>query len=328
MMMYKLKAELEKLIFSEMEISNAVILSGLDRIKKIDEIQNLFYTSAIPDQLVTLITNKVSDFQKLAEKTYPKSVVKKIKVRSSANAEDIPHFDGAGLHSSYSAKLNEMGDPKQDCKLIRTTSGVETKEEMQPETVMCAIKGVYASLWNKRAIEERNFARIDQRSAVMGIAVNANYDFRKKTEAITEIANAVIVTRVINAKGIYGYRLSVNTVDNLVTNPTPKTQSEIIIATFIEAGEIPQLSFVQFAKTDATLPLRNQPLLSSADYQRMVEIARDLEYNYCKNVPGYYKNDCTYVAADTSKESSLDMELKIYSNGEILVKQVREFSGQ
>ena len=30
--------------------------------------------------------------------------VEKVKVRSSANAEDIPNFDGAGLHDSFSAK--------------------------------------------------------------------------------------------------------------------------------------------------------------------------------------------------------------------------------
>lgn len=326
----ELAQKIQLLVDSEMGRGGAVTMSKgpEDRLQKIAEIQNMFYKSTVPPKFAQYVTDKITELKAFAEKTYPKSTVKKVKVRSSANAEDIPNFDGAGLHSSYSAKLSDIGNPQQDCRVVKTTEGVETKEEMEPETIMCAIKGVYASLWNKRAIDERNFARIDQSSAAMGIAINASYDFRKKTELIKEIANAVIVTRVVNAKGIYGYRLSVNSDENLVTNPTPNTQSEIIVASFIEKNEVPQLSFIQFAKIDAVTPVRKEPLLQASYYQRMVEIARDLETNYCRHIRSYYSGDCDWVTADPEKSTSLDMEFKIYSNGEILVKQVREFSGR
>ena len=37
--------------------------------------------------------------------------MEKIKVRSSANAEDIPNFDGAGLHDSYAATVAKKDNP-------------------------------------------------------------------------------------------------------------------------------------------------------------------------------------------------------------------------
>ena len=38
-----------------------------------------------------------------------------------------------------------------------TPDADDSDVKMEPRTIACAIKGVYASLWNKRAIEERTF---------------------------------------------------------------------------------------------------------------------------------------------------------------------------
>ena len=324
-----LKALVDDLIKHEMRLDGAAPFTSLELVKKVDEIQNLFYKSNLPKGMAELLAKKASELKEFAAKTFPNSPIKKVKVRSSANAEDIPQFDGAGLHSSYSAKIEKIDDPSEPCHVVISQDGVATKEEMQPETLVCAVKGVYASLWNKRAIEERNFAHIDQRTAAMGIAVNTSYDFRKKTEKIVEIGNAVLVTRVINSRGVYGYRLSVNTEDNLVTNPTPGTQSEITVASFMGLVEKPTYSIIQHAKTDSAAEVLKGQLLQPQYYDRMVEIARQIEYNYCKNIPDYYPGgDCSWVVSDVDKPSSLDMEFKIFSNGEILVKQVREFSGK
>ena len=50
------------------------------------------------------------------------------------------------------------------------------KRKVSPQSVACAIKGVYASLWNKRAVEERSFARIDHATVAMGLSVVPAYD--------------------------------------------------------------------------------------------------------------------------------------------------------
>jgi hypothetical protein len=330
-----LKMKLDELINKEMALKGQMPPSPKQRAELVKEVQSLFYQAAVPESLVQEVAKQAKELISFAGKVYPKSEIKKVKVRSSSNAEDIPQFDGAGLHSSYAANIHKLGEATEICKveIAKEDDGVTTKEEIVPNTLLCAIKGVYASLWNKRAIEERNFAKIHQRSATMGIAINVGYDFRKKSEEIKEVANAVLVTRIINAKGIYGYRLSLNTKDNLVTNPTPQTQSEIVLATFLDLKEKPQYSFIQFAKLNAASPVMDKPLLQvdgSYDYyDRIIEIARYVESNYCKHFPKYYPyGNCTWVVGDPEKPSSLDMEFKIYSNGEVLIKQVREFSGQ
>lgn len=323
------KALVDDLVQHEMELNGATKYTSAQLIQKVATVQQAFYAGKLSPSMIQMITKKAAELKLLAAKTYPNSPIKKVKIRSSANAEDIPQFDGAGLHSSYSAKVDRIDDPSVPCTVEVSNDGVTTKEEVVPETFVCAIKGVYASLWNKRAIEERDFAHIDQRTAAMGLAVNMSYDFRKKTEKVEEIANGVLVTRIINSKGVYGYRLSINTKDNLVTNPTPGTQSEIIVASFISMEEKPSYTVVQHAKTDQGADVLKDTLLAPAYYDRMVEIARTVEINYCRNIPSYYPNgDCSWAIADPEKPSSLDMEFKIFSNGEVLIKQVREFSGR
>ena len=83
--------------------------------------------------------------------------VDKVKVRSSANAEDIPNFDGAGLHDSFSAKLAKHSK-KPKCQFDvdddvgrRRRRRSRSSARCKPRTVACAVKGVYASLWNQRA---------------------------------------------------------------------------------------------------------------------------------------------------------------------------------
>jgi hypothetical protein len=327
----ELNKKLTELINKEMALEGETPPTPKQRMDLVTEIQSLFYQGVVPSNLVQVVRQQSQDLINFVAKAYPKSEIKKLKVRSSSNAEDIPQFDGAGLHSSYSANITKLGTANELChiEVSKEDDGVTTKEEIVPNTLLCAIKGVYASLWNKRAIEERNFARINQQSATMGIAINLGYDFRKKTEDIKEIANAVLVTIIINAKGVYGYRLSVNTKDNLVTNPTPQTQSEIVLATFLGLREKPQYSYIQFAKPEANKPILDKPLLGNDFYNRIIDIARTMEYSYCRQIPKYYPGgQCDWVIGDPDKPSSLDMEFKIYSNGEVLIKQVREFSGE
>lgn len=308
--------------------SNVPSFSTPEKIRAIQEIQNEFYKARLPDQLVEQLKIQIAQLQTEAKQFFPKSELKKVKVRSSANAEDIENFDGAGLHDSFGAKLKDFGDPAEPCEVRESVEGVATKREMYPATILCAVKGVYGSLWNKRAIEERSFAHIMPGSASMGLAINQSYDFRDKTEGINEVANAVVITRILNTEGIYGYQISLNTDDNLVTNPTPDTQSEINLATFI-GSEKAEYTILQYAKPVATAPVLQKSLITQEVKDRIVNLVRDLERAYCKSNPRYYPGGfCFDVVSDPTKKKALDVEVKIYSNGEVLVKQVREFSGR
>ena len=131
---------------------------------------------------------------------------------------------------------------------------------------------MYASLWNKRAVEERSFARVDQSTVAMGLSVVPAYDSDSEVAA-----NAVVVTRVLNAEGLYGYSLSVQDGNNLVTNPDPGTYSETTIAAFISDDEPTSLTVTRFAKPAASLPQRSEPVLRRDAMIEIVELAKQVD---------------------------------------------------
>jgi hypothetical protein len=267
------------------------------------------------------------------QKAHPEVKIKKIKVRSSANVEDIPDFDGAGLHDSFGAKLAETETGK--CRRVNVDDdgegeGVLTKTDLDPPSLGCAIRAVYASLWNKRAIEERTFHGLDHRGIAMGLAVVPSYNFMKK-EGLSVTANSVVLTRVLNTENVFGYTLMTHPGNNLVTNPIPGTKAENAIGTFGYKGEAPALTYLNFAKPHVKKPALKGPVLSRDTSLKVLKITQHIEKVFCINQPKYYgpARICDYAAVDPEKEKSLDLEYKFLgpNKDHILCKQVREFSG-
>ena len=91
--------------------------------------------------------------------------------RSSTNAEDLGTFTGAGLYTS------KTGDPDY---------GRDTDAD---DTVAHAIKTAWASLWNPRAYEEREYYSIDQLGVAMALLSTPNFP--------EEEANGVAITNNI-----------------------------------------------------------------------------------------------------------------------------------
>ena len=304
------RALIESFIFDE----QAGELSSKQRAARVEEIQDGIMAASFPPGALERIRAKINE-------VIPG--IEDIKVRSSANAEDVPNFDGAGLHDSYAADTDKRDRPISPCLVEEDDAeGGEVKRKVKPKSVGCAVKGVYASLWNKRAVEERSFARIDQRTIAMGLAIVPAYDTESEVAA-----NAVVVTRVLNTDDVFGYSLSVQLGNNLVTNPDPGTYSEVTIAGFISDDEPTSLSVTRFAKPTPEDPERTEPVLPDEQMLELVDLAKRVERAYCRATPGYYP-DCVFVTAANDKEASLDLELKILENGQLVYKQVREFGGR
>jgi hypothetical protein len=290
-------------------------LSPRERAERVADVQSAFLSARFPRKALKRLRAKLDDVL---------PGVKKVKVRSSANAEDVPNFDGAGLHDSFAASTKERDDPDGVCRIgTEDDQDAGVKRKVKPKSLACAVKGVYASLWNKRAIEERSFARIDHSSVAMGLAVVAAYDNESDVAA-----NAVVVTRVLNTSDVYGYSLSVQEGNNLVTNPDPGTYSEVTLAAFVSDTEPVSLTVTRFAKPTRDAAERTDPVLLREQMLSLVALAKTVERAYCAAKPGYYAFDCAFVAFDNQKPKSLDLELKLLEDGRFVCKQVREFGGK
>jgi hypothetical protein len=72
-----------------------------------------------------------------------------------------------------------------------------------------------------------------------------------------------------------------------------------------------------------------EKILTREDMLKISEIGRSVEVKYCEAIPNYFPGgDCKHVINSQKKALAIDMEFKIYSNDEILIKQVRTFSGR
>ncbi len=305
-----LRDELAGLVVAE----QAGDLTPAERAGRVGRLQAAFLSAVFPPQTFARLRSTL-------DHTMPE--VEKVKVRSSANAEDIPGFDGAGLHDSFAADPRKADDPARRCRVEDEAEETgKVKRKVKPKSLLCATKGVYASLWSKRAVEERNFARIDQSSVAMGLAIVPAYDSESEVAA-----NAVVVTRVLNTQDVYGYSISVQEGNNLVTNPDPGTWSEVTVAAFISDDEPVSFTTTRFAKPLAHGPVRADQVLTDAQMLELVTLAKTVEQAYCRAKPAYFEGSCAEVTADNRKPRSLDLELKLLEDGRWVCKQVREFGG-
>lgn len=306
-----LKSKLDVLVAKEKSGS----LSPNERKTLSLEAQQLFYTGRVPAAQLAAVNAQIAVLKQ------KEPLMEKMKFRSSANAEDIPNFDGAGLHDSFSVKLSSADRPDLSCSLELDTNDTIPEWEIKPKTPQCGIKGVYASLWNTRAIDERSFARLDHATASMGIAVVPAYDTESEVAA-----NGVLITRAVNSDFL-AYTLSLQKDNNLVTNPNPGTISQMTLGTFGGVDRPTRFTVIRFATPVAGQAPLAASVLNDAQMNVVTNLAKVVEQAYCKAKPGYYAGDCRFVWLDDEKPRSLDMEFKVLQNGQFVLKQAREFHG-
>lgn len=121
--------------------------------------------------------------------------------RSSSNTEDLATFNGAGLHSSTSADI-----------------------EGSASTVEAALRTVWASLWNTRAYDERDFGNVDQAQAAMAVLVHQAWP--------SEAAQGVAISRnALHATRDSQYYINAQIGEASVTNPAPGVTSDEMVYT-------------------------------------------------------------------------------------------------
>lgn len=218
-------------------------------------------------ELPNWMMNALSDLQK----AFPHGT--SLRCRSSTNNEDLPGFSGAGLYDSFTHQPDEG-------HLSKT------------------IKQVFASLWNLRAFEAREFFRIDHFTTAMGVLVHPNYE--------NELANGVAVSDdvVYQTEGNYYFNTQVG--EDLVTNPEEQSIPEEIL---IDWWDSKKYRLVQTSNRtdDGRLILTDNHLHQLSFYIGTV----------------HNKFSELYASKVNPKEFAMEIEFKITKDGRISIKQAR-----
>lgn len=174
--------------FDEVRAEDDFVSDPLVRAARLADIQGLIMDHPVDPDLLSMVEAQ------LAARFGTRSV----RFRSSSNAEDLPGFNGAGLYTSTSA---EIGDPERPADL--------------------AIRTVWASLFNPRAYDERELARVDHDQVAMGVLVHEAFP--------SEAANGVAVSRNV-LDPIRGdiYYINSQAGEAAVTNPAPGVTTEAL----------------------------------------------------------------------------------------------------
>lgn len=197
-----------------------------------------------------------------------------IRCRSSSNNEDLAGFNGAGLYDSKTQHPDEGHISK-------------------------SIKQVFASLWNLRAYEERDFYRVNHYTASMGVLCHPNYK--------EEIANGVGVS----IDPLYGttntHYLNTQLGENLITNPEDNSIPEEILIDRTEGDNINYnvLQYSSLAEPNTILMTKEQ-LEQLRDYLNTIHEEFEILYE-----------------AQDDEGFGMDIEYKITKENQLIIKQAR-----
>ncbi len=197
-----------------------------------------------------------------------------IRCRSSTNNEDLEGFSGAGLYDSYTHHPDEG-------HLSKT------------------VKQVWASLWNSRAFDEREFYRVDHYAAAMGVLVHPNSE--------GELANGVGVTKNIIDPNWTGYYINAQLGENLVTNPGANDIPEEFLIAQLEGSTRYTIQHVTFSN----LVPEGQTVITAAQAEQLADRMNAIHYHF---LPLYNGNYSTFA---------MEIEWKITSTGALYIKQAR-----
>ena len=131
-----------------------------------------------------------------------------VRFRSSTNAEDLDGFTGAGL---YTSKSGDLADPSK-----------------RPED---AIKHVWASVWNYKAFDEREYRSIDHEAVGMALLCHRSFP--------NEAANGVALTaNIFDTSGLEpGFYINVQKGGASVVLPEAGVTTDQIIYHYFQPGQ-------------------------------------------------------------------------------------------
>lgn len=237
-----------------------------ERAARLEDFRKRVRQGAAPDWMVAAVEELQAKF--------PRG--QGIRCRSSTNNEDLEHFSGAGLYDSYTHHPHEG-------HLLKT------------------LKQVWASLWNVRAFDERDFYRVDHLSACMGVLVTPNFEGEK--------ANGVGVTKNIIDPNWPGFYINAQLGESLVTNPDPNAIPEEFLIADLTLSGLPQYE-IQYVTFSNLVPEGERVLTRAQAEELAVNMQRIRNHFYLLYGGDYYS-------------FAMEIEWKIDASGKLVIKQAR-----
>ena len=241
----------------------------------LEKIRDTIKNSPLNDNLLANVLNKMNSDTRFTSYRF----------RSSTNAEDLNGFNGAGLYSSYSGKLNHVKKKPQK-----------------------AIKKVWASLWNFNAFEERDYFKINHLSTAMGVLVHRSFP--------DEDANGVVITKNIFNRN-HAYVVNVQFKEISVVNPDSGIiNDQIIIYNFSTNNKKYTLEYNTFSNAVSDTSenvMTDEELFELAGYLSIINI-----YFYSR----VYDCNCDYKDFGLDIEFKVDSSV---DHRRIYIKQARPY---
>ncbi|MEM9547747.1 MAG: PEP/pyruvate-binding domain-containing protein [Bacteroidota bacterium] len=237
------------------------------RIDRLDELRSDIKDAEMPQWML-------DELQTMHE-SFPEGT--SVRCRSSTNNEDLPGFSGAGLYTSKTQHPDEGHISK-------------------------SIKQVFASIWNFRAFDERDFYRIDHFKASMGVLCHPNYQ--------GELSNGVAVSTDPIYQTENTFYLNTQVGEDLVTNPGELSIPEEILLD-------------RFPVTEDDYIVIRYSNLTEGDQLVMEEHHLDEMRDYLSVIHDEFQE---LYNADNNPDFAMDIEYKVTANNQLIIKQARPWA--
>ena len=241
----------------------------------------------------------IADVKAKIETHYP---TESIRFRSSTNSEDLTDFSGAGLYTSTSFNHDKKG------------SSIEK-----------AVKTVWASVWNRRAFDEREFYGINHETVFAAIQLNPGFP----EEEGNGVAISRNITGVKSQSGLStGVYFNNQYGEYSVTNPSPGVVAEEMIVFFdpttaydfsTKYAERAYIKRSSETKVNRELGIR-EPVFLDGELDLMVNVIRTL-HDHFKQLDDPRRTNSLFA---------IDVEYKVDDLGtgerRVYFKQARPYS--
>jgi hypothetical protein len=260
-----------------------------------------------------------------------------LRFRSSSNAEDGVLTSGAGIYESAracfaddldgdlvgpSACLSEAERQTLAAQLAQRQAELAAhaertwlpaiiddlaKDLTRERTVARALKKVYASLWSRRAFEERAYFGMDQLAVAMGIAVDPSFVLeRVNAVAVTNLASDGVASDGGTDRPLYRVVSQVGS-ESVVRPADPSAVAETLVFARATDGGIADPRW--FTRSS----LSPEPLWSTPRLAELAALLYTVHDHFAATV---------YPQHDPLR---LDVEVKVTEDGRIVLKQARPY---